>query len=310
MQKVGKFLIGLIFVLAFLVAGCSKTPPANSNLAGRAEIDFVNKDHRMERINFAGGVLRTAPEVARDNIVLTLPKGSQGIFYGKRKINNIEWAKVTTREGVTGWYGLQKDPREPERAQLAFDLTNKNYQVSYPKVSGISEEAATRINDAIANYLSVFNYVTGAVGNPLQCQITYNQKNLLSIMFFAPSVRNRYYGVTDINNTGYWQRIRKYCYMTDFYSALQPDKLYVAISDLQYGMVFDLTSGRRLRYNEFLAQNTEDEVKARVAEFGQDAYLAPDNFYLEQGQKVAAFVEHSGTAPGRSILNLGDLARK
>lgn len=307
MRKLNK-IMGCMFCLLLLLTGCSQLPVVGKPAQDRAKIEFVNKDHKMARLIFAGGFLRTSPEMVKENIVLPAPKGSQGIFYGKRKINGIDWAKVTTREGVTGWYGLSKDAKGT--APAALEITNKNYQVSYPQVSGIPEEAAAKINEEIAKYLSVFNYVAGPVGNPLQCQITYNQNNLLSIMFFTPSVRYRYYEVGEINNYKRWQEIRKYCYMTDFYSDAKPDNLYVAINDLQYGMVFDVRTGKRMQYRDFLRKDAEGAVQDKVAELGSDAYLAPDNFYLEDNQRVSAFVEHGGSAPGRSILKLNELAKK
>ena len=71
----------------------------------------VNREHKMERVIFSGGYLRSLPEEKPETILRPAPEGAQGMIFGKREINGLEWAKVATRDGVTGW------PR-----QLPFDL--------------------------------------------------------------------------------------------------------------------------------------------------------------------------------------------
>jgi len=88
--------------LLLSLAGCSV--PNNIMPAKKAKIDFINTDHVMERVTFNGGFLRSEPEINSSNTIYPLLKGTQGMLYGKRKINGKEWAKVTTREGYTGWY--------------------------------------------------------------------------------------------------------------------------------------------------------------------------------------------------------------
>ena len=69
-----------------------------------ARVEFVTREHKMERVLFSGGYLRSLPEEKPETILRPAPAGALGMIFGKREINGLEWAKVATRDGVTGWY--------------------------------------------------------------------------------------------------------------------------------------------------------------------------------------------------------------
>lgn len=125
--RIRHFLL-VLTVLAFLgclAGGCSRSQTAESSqTAGETEaasetkalapgegeqgarVEFVNREHKMERVIFSGGYLRSLPEEKPETILRPAPEGAQGMIFGKREINGLEWAKVATRDGVTGWYAV------------------------------------------------------------------------------------------------------------------------------------------------------------------------------------------------------------
>lgn len=312
MQKSGKaimkiFLAIFVSVLCLLPIGCGSTKFPEST--GKGTIQYVTKDNRMERVLFADGFLRSTPEIASGTIVANVYKGSQGMLYGKRFINGMYWAKVTTREGVTGWYSA--GDKEGVEANADLSTLQKNYSMTYPVVSGISEDAAKKINGEITAYLKAFKYVAGPVGNTLQCRVTYNANNLLSILFTAGAVRNRSYKITDINNAGFWSTITKYCFIPELHSDVDKGNMLAPITDLQYGMVFSLTTGDRLSYLDFIGQEQKNKVAALLNKSGKVKQNGTECFYVEPGQKLWVFVgEESSSVAGLKLVDISSLVTK
>ena len=293
--------------LLSVFAGCGNAKPQQE--PGKAAIEYITKDNRMERVLFNDGFLRSTPEITSGTIVSNVYKGSQGMMYGKRAINGMYWAKVTTREGITGWYSAGDENGQPAHTDLK--TTQKNYSMTYPVISGISSEAAEKINKEITDYIEAFKYVAGPVGNTLQCRVTYNKNHLLSILFTSGAVLNRTYKVTDVNNSEFWQSITKYCFIPELHSDMHKENLVAPLTDLQYAMVFSLTTGKRLSYDYFLGKNKEQEVKYLLAQNNKQNNIVMDCFYIESGKKLWAYVERDkGPETGRKLVNLSDLVEK
>lgn len=128
-KKTGRFLLALA-VMGMLAGGCVRSQPAETGQAAEtaapsetkalapgegvqgARVEFVTREHKMERVLFSGGYLRSLPEEKPETILRPAPAGAQGMIFGKREINGLEWAKVATRDGVTGWYTVpaKKEP--------------------------------------------------------------------------------------------------------------------------------------------------------------------------------------------------------
>lgn len=247
--KIKIFLAICLMALLSLCVGCGGFEPQMPT--GKATIQYITKENRMERLTFDDGYLRSTPEMASGTIVANVYKGSQGMLYGKRLINGMYWAKVTTREGVTGWYSPGDKLGEPASRDL--NTSSKNYSTTYPVISGISEKAAAKINKDINDYLAAFKYVAGPVGNTLQCRITYNAEDRLSVLFTAGAVISRSYKVADVNNSEFWPTITKYCFIPELHSDVAKENLVAPITDLQYAMVYDLTTGTDYPMMYFLA---------------------------------------------------------
>ncbi|MCD2435937.1 hypothetical protein LQE88_08055 [Acidaminococcus sp. NSJ-142] len=274
-----------------------------------ARVEFVTREHKMERITFSGGYLRTLPEEKPDTIMRAAPAGSLGMIFGKREINGLEWAKVATRDGVTAWYAaparegaLKEDKRPP--LQIAENV----YRSTYPQVTGeVPPRVQDRINQELGNYYSVYRHVIGPVGGELQCKVTYNRRGLLSLVFTGKPIRYRTYPVSEVNNLASWSQLKKYVYVSPLIGGSDPNSLTAERTDLQYGMVFDLNTGSRLTYEYFLGKNREAAVKERLAELGSDARLDPDNFYVDDQGKLIALASVQQPEPGRVPLDLSDL---
>lgn len=303
MKKIVVLLLGLMVLL--LASGCSRA--AKPAAKTRAQITFVNTDHEMEHIIFSGGYLRTEPELIAGNIICSLIKGSQGILYGKRRISNKEWAKVTTREGLTGWYspadGLAKD------ASPYLQLRQGNFQRSYPQISGINQQAAQLINAEIANYLEVFKLVVGPVGSNLQCRITYNQHNILSILFSVPKINYRTYDIGLTQNKPRWAKLNKYCSISPLHILAASSGLTAEVSDLQYAMTFDLQTGKRLDLAYFLEDNL-GKVQPFLGAQGEDLSLQKDNFYVEGANELIGLAEVGRADWGRKKVELSNLVKR
>ena len=278
-----------------------------------ARVEFVTRQHSMERIQFVGGYLRNLPEEKPETILRPAPEGALGMIFGKREINGLEWAKVATRDGITGWYAVPARPgASPKEKRDALKISRDDYQTTYPQVTGeISPQAQDRINQELGNYIGVFRYMTGPVGSSLQCQVTYNRNNLLSIVFTAPPIRYRMVPVSEVNNLASWARLKKYAYMSPLLGGADPTLMQAEKIDLQYALVFDLTTGSRLNLSYFLGTGQKEIIQARLEALGRGGRLQPDNFYInEQGQLIALVSVRDPSPGGRTPLDLSDLVIK
>jgi len=305
----------LFFLLLFFVLlccfGCGSQPQSKPDAkAGQCTINYVADSQRMKRVTFSGGYLRSSPEMLNDNIVVAALNGSKGIIYGDRQIDNVEWAKVTTREGTTGWYSVEPKVIDGKKVVLPLDIMEKTYSTTYPQIGGVAENVAEKINEEIKNYLSVFKYVVGPVGNNLHCRVTYNKNNILSILFESPFVSYRIYPTEDVNNIEFWENVKKYCFVSPLIADAQPKVLYAERSDLQYGLVFDLKTGKRLSYQDFMLHKQDEEVADLLSKFGDDASIQSENFYITEDKEIKVFVSHNGMNPGRVALDLTSLGIK
>jgi len=303
------FALGL-FVLACCF-GCGSQPPSEpDDNSGKCTISYVTDSQRMKRITFSGGYLRSSPEILKGNIVVSALKGSKGIIYGERKIDKVEWAKVTTREGTTGWYSVEPKLVDGKLEVQPLDIMEKTYSTTYPQISGVADDVAEKINGEIKKYLAVFKYVVGPVGNNLHCRVTYNKNNILSILFESPFVSYRIYPTEDVNNIGFWENVKKYCFISPLIADAQPKVLYAERSDLQYGFVFDLKTGKRLKYQDFMLHKKDKGIDDLLATVGDDASMQSDNFYITEDKEIKVFVSHNGVNPGRVALDLTGLGIK
>lgn len=278
-----------------------------------ARVEFVTRQHTMERIQFAGGYLRNLPEEKPETILRPAPAGAQGMIFGKRVINGLEWAKVATRDGITGWYTMPAKPGASAKDKRdILKITKDEYETTYPQVTGeISPQAQDRINQELGNYIGVFRYVAGPVGSQLQCQVTYNKNHLLSILFTAPPLLYRMMPVSDVNNLASWARLKKYAYVSPLLGGADPTLLRAEKIDLQYALVFDLDTGNRLTLGHFLGTGQEEAIQQRLDGLGTGARLQPDNFYInEQGQLIALASVQEPKPGGRTPLDLSDLVVK
>lgn len=278
-----------------------------------ARVEFVTRQHSMERVQFVGGYLRNLPEEKAETILRRAPDGALGMIFGKREINGLEWAKVATRDGITGWYTVPAQKgASPKAKRDALKISKDEYETTYPQVTGeISPQAQDRINQELGNYIGVFRYVTGPVGGPLQCQVTYNRNNLLSIVFTAPPILYRMIPVAEVNNLASWARLKKYAYVSPLIGGADPNLLRAEKIELQYALVFDLTTGNRLTLSHFLGSGQQDTLQARLDALGPGARLQPDNFYINgEGQLIALASVQEPAPGGRTPLDLSDLVIK
>ena len=170
-----------LILAALLTAGCSgekkdqktpdvvpaentqretKTTTTGENDHG-ARIEFVTREHKMERVLFSGGYLRSLPEESPTAIVREVPQGSEGMIYGKRVLGKKEWAKVTTRDGVTGWYTIPETALKAGQ-QATLEEISKVHRSTYPQIiGGVASDVALAINREIGRYLDVYRFVTG-----------------------------------------------------------------------------------------------------------------------------------------------------
>lgn len=278
-----------------------------------ARVEFVTRQHSMERIQFTGGYLRNLPEEKPETILRQAPDGARGMIFGKREINGLEWAKVATRDGITGWYTVPARPGASATTKREnLKISKDAYETTYPQVTGeVTPQAQDRINQELGNYIGVFRYMTGPVGSALQCQVTYNRNNLLSIVFTAPPILYRMFPVSEVNNLASWARLKKYAYVSPLQGGADPTLLRAEKIDLQYALVFDLTTGKRLTLNHFLGNGQREALQARVEELGPGTRLQPDNFYITDQGQLLALVDLQGPGPGgRKPLDLSDLVIK
>ena len=311
MRKFKLLFLLLLFFVLLCCFGCGAQPQSKpAAKPGQCTINYVTDSQRMKRVTFSGGYLRSSPEMLKDNIVAAALNGSKGIIYGDRQINTVEWAKVTTREGTTGWYSVEPKLVDGKKVVLPFDIMEKTYSTTYPQITGVADNVADKINGEIKNYLSVFKYVVGPVGNNLHCRVTYNKNNILSILFESPFVSYRIYPKEDVNNIEFWDNVKKYCYVSPLIADAQPNVLYAERSDLQYGLVFDLKTGKRLSYQDFMLHKQEEEVADLLSKFGNDASIQSENFYITEDKEIKVFVSHNGKNPGRATLDLTSLGIK
>ena len=104
-----------------------------------AQVEFVTRQHSMERIQFTGGYLRNLPEEKPETILRQAPDGARGMIFGKREINGLEWAKVATRDGITGWYTVPARPGASATTKREnLKISKDAYETTYPQVTGKS----------------------------------------------------------------------------------------------------------------------------------------------------------------------------
>ena len=305
MNKLKLLLVTILCLAVQLVCGCADKKE-NIIPKGTCKVDYVTTSTKMERITFSGGFLRSSATPSDDNIVANALKGSKGIIYGKRTINNVEWAKVTTREGVTGWYCLEpgEDANEKAKNKEALDVNTKNYIVTYPTISGIDQEAASKINQEISKYMEVFRYISGPVGNNLRCLVTYNQNNILSILFESPLVQNRIFRASEVNDSASWSNLRNYCFVSYLVSDAIPNVLYAQKVDMQCGMVFDLKTGKRLNYKDLLKSGVNTDLAPMLTQYGEGSYVQNNNFFLTNTGNLDIFVDAQGSDAERKVLEI------
>ena len=330
--------IGLAFCLIAAFSGCSSTTRATESpqkeagtelvpsVSSRREtttlssgeqqqgarIEFVTREHKMERVIVSGGYLYRLPEISPETLVREVPAGSQGMIYGKREINGRQWAKVTTRDGLTGWYTV---PDSAEKAAdgsgegaAGLEETDKVYRSTYPQVAGgVPPEVQNRINAALNEYLEAYRFVTGPVGSNLTCRVTYNRKNLLSLVFSGPPIYFRSYPVSVINDSAAWDRLRRYMFLSPLWGGSDPDLMTAAVTDIQYGMVFDLRTGQRLSTADFIGSGQDGTVRQMLATLGDTAELDPENFYVDEKGQLFLLASRQEPEPGRVPLDLSAL---
>lgn len=299
----------VLCLLICLLCGCGVQPIAPAKKSG-CQADYVSKTYKLERITFGGGCLRSSTELLTDNIVLEGFSGAQGIIYGRREINGIEWAKVTTREGITGWYCSEEVPAEGQRTSKHFNVMTKNYIVTYPVISGCKPEIAQSINQEIQNYLKVFYYVVGPVGNNLRCRVTYNKQGFLSILFESPFISKRFFEEKEIQNGELWSDITRYCYVAPLLTEKHSQLWYAPKIDLQYAMTFNVNSGKRLDYHGFLQGDADDSLKNALAVYPAGTRVQKDVFYLTSAGVLTFVAEVPGKEFGRVSVQLPAAGRK
>ena len=92
-KKTGRFLLALA-VLGMLAGGCVRSQPAETGQAAEtaapsetkalapgegvqgARVEFVTREHKMERVLFSGGYLRSLPEEKPETILRPAPAGA------------------------------------------------------------------------------------------------------------------------------------------------------------------------------------------------------------------------------------------
>ena len=326
--RIRHFLL-VLTVLAFLgclAGGCSRSQTAESNqTAGETEaasetkalapgegeqgarVEFVNREHKMERVIFSGGYLRSLPEEKPETILRPAPEGAQGMIFGKREINGLEWAKVATRDGVTGWDAVPaKEGAGPRDKRNPLKITNDGYETTFPQVTGgVAPQVQDRINQELGNYLSVYRHITGPVESELQCQVTYNRRQILSLVFQGTPILYRSYPVSEVNSLASWTRLKNYAYVSSLQGGADPTLLVARITDLHYALVFDLATGSRLTLDYFLGANRQEELQERLAGLGEGARLQKDDFYITTQGRLVALASVPGK--GRVDLDLSDL---
>lgn len=276
---------------------------------GGARVEFVTRSHSMDRIAFSGGYLHSLPEETPSNIVRPAPAGAQGMIFGTRELGGLEWAKVATRDGVTAWYAVPtKEGASQEEKRASLQIANAVYKSTYPQITGgVSPDIQDRINQELGSYFSVYRHVTGPVGGELSCQITYNRRGILSLVFTAKPILFRNYPVSEVNNLTSWIQLKKYACITPLMGGADPSLLTAEKTDLQYAMTFDLRTGRRLTWDYFLGKEATKEVERRVTALGHSARLQTDIFYVnDKGQLVALADLETGRVP----LDLSDLVSR
>lgn len=297
MQRLGCLLGGLAILM--LVVGCGGSKQKEAAVPTTPEVytvDYENESHKMERITFAGGYLRTNTTLSPQNITQRLLMGSKGIIYGHRNINGKDWAKVTTREGETGWYCLEDDDK------AVLDINTRDFIETYPHVNGPRADVAAKINSEINCYKEVFKYMAGPVGNPLRSRVTYNKKNKLSILFECPYISYRNFTTAEVNNVIKWHNWKKYCYISPLLAEARTGILYAQRVDMQYAMTFDLLTGNRLTYEEIVPGINERKLEQRAAALGENTRISNDDFYLNEQGQLVLLVEVNGKNLGREPL--------
>jgi hypothetical protein len=281
----------------------STTTDSGENQQG-ARVEMVTKDHKMERVIFSGGYLHSLPEDVPETIVREVPKGSQGMIYGKRVINGKEWAKVTTRDGVTGWYTAPQSNKQKE-TKSRLEESDKTYRSMYPRVTGgTTVFVQDTINKELERYLAVYRFVTGPVGNDLKCQVTYNRKGILSLVFSGPPIKYRSYNVSQVNDIENWREVQRYAFLSPLWGSADASVLTAAVTDIRYAMTFDLKTGRRMTIFDFIGTQHNDDLRDLLSTLGEETLLERDNFFVNDKGQLFLMASQLQPEPGRVVLNL------
>lgn len=206
--------------------------------------------------------------------------------------------RLVHRAGQKG--ASPRDKREP------LQITNEGYRTIFPQVTGgVTSQVQDRINQELGNYLSVYRHITGPVESGLQCRVTYNRRQILSLVFQGDPILYRSYPVTEVNSLASWTRLKHYAYVSPLQGGADPSLLTARITDLHYGLVFDLVTGSRLPLEYFLGQNRQEAIRERLADLGEGARFQKDNFYIDTQGHLVALASVPGK--GRVEMDLSDL---
>ena len=153
------------------------------------------------------------------------------------------------------------------------------------------------------------------MGSNLTCRVTYNRKNLLSLVFSGPPIYFRSYPVSVINDSAAWDRLRRYMFLSPLWGGSDPDLMTAAVTDIQYGMVFDLRTGQRLSTADFIGSGQDGTVRQMLATLDSPlalleqllAELDPENFYVDEKGQLFLLASRQEPEPGRVPLDLSAL---
>ena len=110
-----------------------------------------------------------------------------------------------------------------------------------------------------------------------------------------------------MNNLPSWTQLKKYACVSPLLGGADPNLLIAEKTDLQYAMVFDLATGSRLSLEYFIGHSHEKELQELLEQFGEDARLQRDNFYVDEKGKIIALVSVAEPDSGRVPLDLSGL---
>ncbi len=281
-----RILLLVILSCCVLITGCNKMEEK------KLAVDYVNQERAVERIIFEDGYVYPSTDSSANPLQKT-HCFNKGLVHGTVDIGANKWVKVTTDLGNTGWYLI---PTHKNPYSLGSEVGTYTYRENFPQVSGGHQEVRNNINQAIREYVEVFQELSRPVGNNLYAQITYHSKDYLSILFETNSIYYRGFSSNEYQDTKKWGLWNKYAYMNyDLPQQEQASVAYVPEIDLQYGMVFDLTTGQRIAWNKLIKQENikyDNPLKSLIMKQNQ---VEKANFYLNRQGDVITLVENPVT---------------